>query len=125
MYCKVFNSYTQRVSDKQYSPENIRSRISWYASKFGISTEPLVSLSLDFYLRGFVKVNKNRHKNVVTDNSMFLSTKNGIIASSVPISNVIPNDENIQTHITKMSDEDDVYKKAKTLKIIKDQTIEY
>ncbi|KAF9765046.1 tRNA (guanine(26)-N(2))-dimethyltransferase [Nosema granulosis] len=53
----------------------VLSLISRQASKFDCSIEPLVSLSLDFYIRVFVRVKKNNPKSVITTNSLFMLCK--------------------------------------------------
>lgn len=50
----------------------ILSLISRQAAKFDCSIEPLVSLSLDFYIRVFVRVKRSSPKNCIETNKMFL-----------------------------------------------------
>lgn len=52
----------------------VLSLISRTASKHGAGIEPLLSISVDFYVRIFVRIIKSKHaaKNSVTDNSLFM-----------------------------------------------------
>ncbi|EOB11985.1 N2,N2-dimethylguanosine trna methyltransferase, partial [Nosema bombycis CQ1] len=86
----------------------ILSLISRQASKFGISIEPLVSLSLDFYIRVFVRVRRNRPKDSIRTNSMFYLCKcsNSVEIGSIKktdkedkVKNVIETDNNLINEI--------------------------
>ncbi|WUR04111.1 tRNA (guanine(26)-N(2))-dimethyltransferase [Vairimorpha necatrix] len=61
----------KRFSQNEMALRGLLSCVSRHAAKFGISIEPLISLSLDFYLRVFVRIRKRSEKRVVCDNGLF------------------------------------------------------
>lgn len=75
--CQIKYSTTilRRIGMNELPLRTIISLISREASKYGASVEPLVSLSVDFYVRIFVRILKRNPKSVLTNNShVFLCT---------------------------------------------------
>lgn len=68
---KYDTTILKKFSQNEMALRALLSCISRHAAKFGISIEPLISLSLDFYLRVFVRIQKRSEKKVVKDNGLF------------------------------------------------------
>lgn len=68
---KYETTILKKYSAKEMALRSLLSCISRHAAKFGVSIEPLLSLSLDFYLRVFVRILKKGEKRVIADNGLF------------------------------------------------------
>jgi tRNA (guanine26-N2/guanine27-N2)-dimethyltransferase len=69
---KYSTAIMKRFAMNETALRTVLSLLSRQASKFGASIEPLLSVSIDFYVRVFIKVSKRSARSVIRDNSMAL-----------------------------------------------------
>lgn len=68
-----YNTHIKRIYSKNETPiRTLLSYISREFAKFGARIEPVISLSVDFYIRVIVRVKKNKERLVLEDNSYAL-----------------------------------------------------